>query len=172
MVPTSDIRGWFDFEQTYDFLIDKVPENGRFLEAGVFAGKSASYLIDNSRHKNIEVSLLDMWWKDGLYEEFRRNIAGRDYHEYRMPSNKAAEQFADSHFDCVFIDMDHKYDSIYADIGYWYPKVKLGGYIAGHDYNEEVHPGVFRAVNELIRPKGMEVMPAMCWVHKKESVRL
>ena len=37
------------------------------------------------------------------------------------------------------------------DINLWLPKVKRGGIISGHDYNEHPqHIGVINAVNELL----------------------
>jgi predicted O-methyltransferase YrrM len=51
--------------------------------------------------------------------------------------------------DMVFIDADHKYEIVIADIRAWLPKVKPGGILCGHDYRR---PGddVNRAVDELL----------------------
>lgn len=42
--------------------------------------------------------------------------------------------------DLVFIDADHRYDHVVEDILAWYPKVKSGGIICGHDYDPPDHP--------------------------------
>lgn len=50
-------------------------------------------------------------------------------------------------FDFIYIDGDHSYSGVKADILSWRPKMKLDGIFGGHDYNME---GVKQAVNELI----------------------
>ena len=59
--------------------------------------------------------------------------------------------FEDNSIAFLYIDTTHEYEHVIKEIDAWYPKVKLGGIIAGHDY---FTPGVHRAVNEFfeIRP--------------------
>ena len=54
-------------------------------------------------------------------------------------------------FDLVFIDADHSYETTKRDIELWAPKVKPGGILGGHDYNNPDYPqwGVARAVTEF-----------------------
>lgn len=71
-------------------------------------------------------------------------------------SAKAAEFFDDETFDFVYIDADHSYEGCLEDIKAWYPKVKSGGVIGGHDYVEAVNSfgvkfGVIEAVAEFRR---------------------
>jgi len=68
----------------------------------------------------------------------------------------------DMKFDMIFIDADHRYSQVIKDIENYYPMVKDGGIICGHDFNsgtyEEkyieddyvngVHHGVTKAVTE------------------------
>jgi SAM-dependent methyltransferase len=68
-----------------------------------------------------------------------------------LPSVKAAKTFADAEFDFVFIDADHTYEAVKADIIAWKPKVKPGGWLCGHDYGKPYKcGGVKRAVEELL----------------------
>jgi len=53
------------------------------------------------------------------------------------PSNVAVKQFKDDFFDFIYIDGNHSL--AYEDMTLWYPKVKPGGILAGHDVN---HRGV------------------------------
>ncbi len=55
----------------------------------------------------------------------------------RMTSKEAAEMFPNRYLDMVYIDAIHTFEHVYADIGYWLPKVRKGGIIGGHDYGEE-----------------------------------
>lgn len=63
-------------------------------------------------------------------------------------SSEAASGFEDGSLDFVFIDADHSYEAVKADIATWLPKVRPGGWITGHDYNPHLFPGVVKAVKE------------------------
>ena len=68
-------------------------------------------------------------------------------------SKEAASHFKDGFLDFVFIDADHSYQGVKDDIGYWLPKVKKGGLLGGHDYNNKNYPfglEVKRAVDEAV----------------------
>jgi hypothetical protein len=68
----------------------------------------------------------------------------------RESSLNAVAQFDDEFFDFVFLDADHSFEGAWADIAAWYPKVKVGGYLCGHDYHNKANPkpGVDKAVDE------------------------
>ena len=65
-----------------------------------------------------------------------------------MPSVSAARIFPDEGVGFVFIDANHQYPGISADIAAWWRKVKQGGILAGHDYTAAIWPDVKRAVDE------------------------
>lgn len=66
-------------------------------------------------------------------------------------SPQVSSQFEDESQDFVYIDALHDYNSVKADIDAWYPKVKVGGILYGHDYNPEKWSGVVRAVKEFAK---------------------
>lgn len=43
-------------------------------------------------------------------------------------------QIADESLDCIFIDGDHTYNAVFADLEFWWKKLRLGGQILGDDY--------------------------------------
>lgn len=53
--------------------------------------------------------------------------------------------------DLLFVDGDHIAEGVEADIRAWFPHVKIGGYIAFHDYNNSVWPDVTVVVDELMK---------------------
>jgi hypothetical protein len=57
--------------------------------------------------------------------------------------------FQDKSLDFVYIDAAHDYENVKKDILAWLPKVKNGGYIAGHDYRYDPNIGVYEAVNDI-----------------------
>jgi hypothetical protein len=91
------------------------------------------------------------------------NAALKEFHErvsiLRMFSHEAAVQILDGSLDFVYIDADHRYDAVVIDLNLWYPKVRSGGIIAGHDYTQDnPNPrvgcfGVKAAVNEFAEGK-------------------
>ena len=72
------------------------------------------------------------------------------YQIHRMTSAQAAPSFDDESLDFVFIDGDHSYEGCALDIKLWWPKLKDGGLLSGHDYVDEKNYGVQRAVNEFV----------------------
>lgn len=51
----------------------------------------------------------------------------------RKNSEDAVGDFKDGFFDYVYIDGDHTYEPVLRDCRLWWPKVKAGGMLAGHD---------------------------------------
>lgn len=72
----------------------------------------------------------------------------------RMTSVDAAKTFADHSLDFVYLDAQHHYEAVKEDLQLWFPKVKHGGLLSGHDYCDEVCDngvfGVKRAVDEFV----------------------
>lgn len=77
---------------------------------------------DNDRHNfNLEVTKRIVSKYPGRYEFVK---------DYSLPASK---RFADGELDFVYIDARHDYDGVTEDLEAWYPKVKSGGLISGHD---------------------------------------
>lgn len=58
-----------------------------------------------------------------------------------------AAEVKDGSLDFVYLDANHAYEAVLADLKAWLPKIKKGGIMAGHDYNHLY--GVEKAVNEF-----------------------
>ena len=52
----------------------------------------------------------------------------------RNLTTSAALDFPDKHFDFIYVDARHDYCGALDDIKTWWPKLKRGGIMAGHDY--------------------------------------
>jgi glycosyltransferase involved in cell wall biosynthesis len=146
--------GWFSVENvnTYRRLMERVPYGGATAELGVWRGRSICAVADIIRKKSLRVLAVDYFQEgSGIEEEFRSNISRFSIHPQvcisRMMTTEAAAQIPDASLDLVFIDANHAYDAVKADLLAWMDKVKPGGILAGHDYQAD-HEGVIRAVNE------------------------
>jgi len=71
----------------------------------------------------------------------------------RKKSVEAAFEIKDESLDYAFIDGDHSYEGVKRDITLWWPKVKKGGWIGGHDWKSERHPDVtYAVVDSFVEP--------------------
>jgi hypothetical protein len=50
-----------------------------------------------------------------------------------MESGLAASHFPDGSLDFAYIDGDHRAEAVLRDLNLWWPKLKAGGLLAGHD---------------------------------------
>jgi hypothetical protein len=155
------VRNLPGFKEGLLDLINELPDNITVAEVGCYAGESTVawaikskllYAIDpwgNNYDKN-DTSSEEIPMTQ-IYSEFIQRV--EPYKEklniVQTVSKKAVNLFVDEYFDIVYIDACHKYESVKEDINLWYPKVKTGGAICGHDYNDCWHE-VRRAVNECI----------------------
>jgi Methyltransferase domain len=179
------IPGWFSFPMLYSNMVDLATNGAHFVEIGSWMGCSASYMgveIANSG-KNIKFDCVDEWSdyaKGGLFLKNMPEKPGDFVHNLflentapvkqyintvKSPSVEAANLYSDNSLDFVFIDANHVFDAVYMDISAWYPKVKIGGFIGGHDFKDEP---VKRAVDTFIGNNNYIFdIRENCWLHKK-----
>lgn len=159
-------EGYFTYPNLYRWAVNRFGSGSRFVEIGCWKGRSAAFMaveINNSG-KTIAFDCVDTWKgsetehehmsdhyvkTDSLYEKFMANT-DRVKHIITPvigDSVQVANQYEDDSLDFVFIDGDHRYDCVFADINAWLPKVKVGGVISGHDYGW--CSDVRRAVHEV-----------------------
>ena len=172
-------------------IIRRLPRNARVAEIGVFVGTLSEYLLRSRR--DIHLTMIDSWApqerQPAHYVESQdrhalctaeevvsyRLKAKRKVHRYEdrvsvmaVPSLVAAPLVAEQSMDMVFIDGDHSYDGVCADICAWQSKIKPGGYLGGHDYDNPYtpFPGVKRAVLELLSHMVLELDSDGTWFCK------
>ena len=85
-----------------------------------------------------------------IFEQFKANVKDTaNVTWYKKESTEAARGVPDGSVPVLYIDAQHIYQAIHADLIAWLPKFKAGGWIGGHDYGEQF-PGVVKAVAELL----------------------
>jgi hypothetical protein len=98
-----------------------------------------------------------------LYLETQARLAryGTRSEIRRMTSLEAAASIPDASLDFAYIDARHDYASVLEDLDAWFPKVKPGGILAGHDYADidfgRTDFGVKSAVDEFFAARGIPV---------------
>jgi hypothetical protein len=122
---------------------------GRGIEIGTFRGEFSKEIItswpgtlymldvwrplnavaynDDSNHGNFDYD---------IYQDAIRSIKGYEDRAImvRATSEVGSKIFADESLDFAYIDANHAYDYVKQDIDFWWPKVKRGGWLCGHDY--------------------------------------
>jgi len=82
--------------------------------------------------------------------------------------------FPNGYFDIVYIDAEHTYEAVKQDIKLWWPLLRVGGILCGHDYwdGEESgrYPGVNQAVDELLGKENIKQLLNCTWLYKKRRI--
>jgi len=112
------------------------------LEIGTSHGHSTYFLLKmlpNSTIHGIDpyVHYDQMNDTDKAYEAFQNVLEefGDRVVLHQTASDEAIDEFQDGMFDFIFIDGIHTYEQVKKDIENYYPKIKEGGYIFGHDWS-------------------------------------
>ena len=188
----EDIQGWFDFQKLYKEMVS-LHDNAKFVEVGVWKGKSTCYLATEivNQNKNISLDTIDNYpylteqyaYNKDVPKQFKKNIEPFKFiNPIYKDSVESSSLYEDESIDFIFFDSEHT--EIYAtkEIKAWYPKVKIGGYMGGHDYVCFPCPeiayiiGVGSAVNKLFNDN-FKLYPGQrdnygriygpSWLHKK-----
>jgi len=179
----KDVFGFFNYQELYSEMVSKFPDGSKFVELGVYFGKSLCYLCEEVKRQNksIKVYGIDHW--ENMYLPFVKNHRKvPDYiiekvklwgDVYRMAcenlkehsdivelrvedSSYAAKQFGRGEIDFVFVDAGHTYTAVKHDINAWLPKIKPGGVLAGHDFSNDF-PEVKTAVSHTLKGKPFNI---------------
>jgi len=65
----------------------------------------------------------------------------------RKESTIAANDFEDYSLDAVYVDAEHDYESVLADIRAWKNKIKIDGILCGHDFSTAYIPKILKDEN-------------------------
>jgi len=160
-----------------DLMLSVVPKNGVIAELGVFRGDFSKKIYELCNPSKLV--LIDMWSGNKIYSgdvngNFPNNVkeffTGDQLYnttldivhgfncEVTVLRNKTEvlSNFENNFFDMIYIDADHSYNGVLHDLKLSYEKIKDGGFIMGHDYEQNMSKtknvynfGVKRAVDEF-----------------------
>jgi len=96
---------------------------------------------------------------DDIYNLVKNRLSyyGEKFELIRDFSENCFGLFEDGSLDFVYIDGNHFEDYIKKDIEIWWPKIKNGGIISGHDYHHPYFPSVTYEVNNFFKNIGIDV---------------
>ena len=143
----------------YD-LLDVLPKGGTIAELGVDQGDFSREILDRCQPRHL--ALVD-WWSTARYGEDKKKAVFARFQKQLQDGSmsitlgnsvEVAKEFDDARFDCVYIDTSHNYPVTKAELLAYAPKVKPGGFLAGHDYvignwRGRIRYGVIEAVHEF-----------------------
>lgn len=143
-------------------LYKLLPDRPAVVEVGCAEGL---YSMDLYRWGVSHLYLVDLWeshpefpgdagspqkWHNNNYNNVFKNLGDKpEVKILRGPSVGMAQRCPDDFFDLVYIDACHSFWCVMNDLQAWWPKVKKGGYIAGHDFLNTDY-GVREAVTAFV----------------------
>lgn len=159
----STIPGWFHHGQKILSLIEQ--HRPRVcVELGTWLGASAVPVARSIQRWGGTLTCVDTWAgdinKDGgsapaktpvmLFGCARAMIeAGVSANVRLIPAMTLdAAKVWSGPIDFLYVDADHSYEGVSADLQAWVPHVKPGGLIVGDDYGNAIYPGVKEAWDE------------------------
>ncbi len=157
-------------------IINLVPTDGSMVEVGTLDGDFA--LDITGMRLDIDLTCVDSW--EGRFSKNKEgaiNRIGTKAEILEMRSVAGSKVFKDNSIDLVYIDAAHDFKSVTEDIEAWYPKVKSGGILAGHDFQTRIDDGYWGPIeveeavtrwakaNNLIINVIREAVPSW-WVRK------
>lgn len=86
---------------------------------------------------------------DGFYEAARKRLAPYSCEIIKGWSVETAQNFDDNVLDFVYIDGNHDFAHVVADIAAWSPKVRKGGVVSGHDFIRRKNPIAHHVVDAV-----------------------
>lgn len=154
-------------------------ENPIGVEIGTAEGVTTEYIL--SKIPTLKLTGIDHYPKyvdwDGNMPAGEKNkkdllervkpYKNRYTHIYKS-SNDAVTEFKDDSLDFVFVDGLHEYDQVKLDCENYWPKIKKGGLLIGHDFARI--QGVHKAVTEFSNKVGLPIKNAVqdVWYIVKE----
>jgi predicted O-methyltransferase YrrM len=181
----ENIQGFFNFDNLYSRMVALSKDDSIFVEIGSWKGKSTVYMAEEIKKsgKNIKFYTIDTFEgtreehdlesdiiHHSLYETYLKNIDPiKDFiTTIRGSSWEMHKEFKENSIDFLFIDGDHTYEGVKKDLSLWFPKVKKGGIISGHDYTEPTC-GVKMAVDEFFLFTGI-IIDRSSWIFKTDCL--
>lgn len=172
---------WLKVE-TFRPMLDFIAENYKYplvgAEIGVYRGDNTLRMFRKFPIKHIYLidpyvdyeELTCLFRPDSFEYPLRKLNFYRDKITAIMKKSDDAAPYVPNNLDFVYIDGCHLYEYIKRDIELYYPKIKKGGVIGGHDIaSNPFSQDIAKAVNEFVTKYDLElqIQDPDWWVVKK-----
>lgn len=146
-------------------IFEKYRKTGVGAEIGCLRGEFTKYIstIYQGRIFGIDAFVGEAGIPEDPLTEQKciENFKGTKCELVKGFSVDVAKKMPNGTLDWIYIDADHSYKSVKEDLEAWYPKVRRGGIISGHDYveysNGGIDFGVIQAVDEFCLKHGYDI---------------
>lgn len=131
-------------------LFMEVFKNGCGAEIGVQNGYNTKNIFT---HWKGAIVLVDKWDKPEELKCCLTILKNKPIHCLIGDSVEMAKNpiFNEKKLDWVYIDAGHSYEEVKADFEAWFPKVRSGGIVSGHDYGDNDCIGVKEFIDEYMK---------------------
>lgn len=104
-----------------------------------------------SKYWDHGIYLVDRWDRPEELKNCATINVKKHIHFLVGDSVEMAKHTKDEGLDWVYIDAGHSYDEVKADFEAWFPKVRKGGIVSGHDYGVNDCIGVKEFIDEYMK---------------------
>jgi len=183
--PKSDaLIAWVDSHDK----IPKIINDSNYtvgVEVGVAYGGHSESILKNTNVKKLysidpylnydgyigDGQCKEQYVMDDIYHFVKDRLSyyGNRYELVREMSVNVVDNFSDNSLDFVYLDGNHFEEYFKQDINKWWPKVKNGGIICGHDYDHYLFPEITEYVNFFSKNLNLELvhLGTHVWMIKK-----
>lgn len=180
----DQIEGWFSpGDASFVRQICGNIKDGIVVELGFFAGRSTAVMapicinnnttyhaVDNCKGSCRRDPATKAQISRDMLKIFNDNMTKVQIRPYInvhiIDSSTAAGLFSDKSVDFCFVDASHMAEDVKRDIEAWWPKIKQGGVLGGHDYSWGSVCGV---TNNFAQDNGLNLVAhGNCWKIIKE----
>jgi cephalosporin hydroxylase len=156
------IHHFCDYEIFYQKMVEEAQTDDILIEIGVLYGGGLSVLADEGFSQNKRLTIFGLDFNKEHVDIAIKNMERLGFWNVTLvlgdsTRNSILSNFPDEKVFMVFLDASHDYHLTYGELETWWPKVKTGGYLAGHDYFHVNYPGVKKAVDEFAKTNNLEV---------------
>lgn len=134
------------------------------------------YSIENWAGRMMKTNMIDIREKVlARFNKYMNLPFAMSFNFIETHSVEASEKFDDESVHFIYIDANHRYRDVTKDLKAWWPKVKKGAYMSGHDYKYFRRDGVRKAVSRFFSDHGRsddvyvtaDVNPHPSWIIQK-----
>jgi len=153
----TNLKGWLskDEGEALRGLAQAVPADQAIIELGAYTGKSTCYLgVGANDGQHAPIWTYDLWLGPlgkEAHRIFHRQLrkVKVTVHARRQDTAQAGHLWKGPKVGLLFVDADHEWEAVKADLEAWIPHLAKPATVALHDWRDS-HPGVALAAQAIL----------------------